>query len=66
MIADPQLFIGLLSQRLVQLICPHCRRPRHEVATERTDDERRWWKASATRTRYICEIMKAARTAGVA
>ena len=27
MIADPQLFIGLLSQRLVQLICPHCRRP---------------------------------------
>lgn len=41
MIADPQLFIGLLSQRLVQLICPHCRRPRHEVATERTDDERR-------------------------
>ncbi|WP_176686968.1 ATPase, T2SS/T4P/T4SS family, partial [Escherichia coli] len=41
MIADPQLFIGLLSQRLVQLICPHCRRPWHEVATERTDDERR-------------------------
>ncbi|EEQ5323099.1 Flp pilus assembly complex ATPase component [Escherichia coli] len=40
MIADPQLFIGLLSQRLVQLICPHCRRPWHEVATGRTDDER--------------------------
>ena len=38
---EPQLFIGLLSQRLVQLICPHCRRPWHEVATERTDDERR-------------------------
>ncbi|EFB5816021.1 Flp pilus assembly complex ATPase component [Escherichia coli] len=41
MIADPQLFIGLLSQRLVQLICPHCRHPWNDVASRRTEDERR-------------------------
>lgn len=41
MIADPQLFIGLLSQRLVQVICPHCRLPWHEVESSRTDEERR-------------------------
>ncbi|CSF57379.1 type II secretion protein [Shigella sonnei] len=40
MIADPQLFIGLLSQRLVQLICPHCRHPWNDVASSRTKDER--------------------------
>ncbi|MCV9879282.1 GspE/PulE family protein [Brenneria izbisi] len=27
MIADPQLLIGLISQRLVQVLCPHCRVP---------------------------------------
>lgn len=41
MIADPQLFIGLLSQRLVQLICPHCRSPWNDVASSRTEAERR-------------------------
>ncbi|UVO09271.1 Flp pilus assembly complex ATPase component TadA [Pectobacterium polonicum] len=25
LIADPQLLIGLISQRLVQILCPHCR-----------------------------------------
>lgn len=25
-IADPQVMVGLLSQRLVQLLCPHCKR----------------------------------------
>lgn len=24
LLADPQLFIGLISQRLVQVLCPHC------------------------------------------
>ena len=25
LLSDPQLFIGLISQRLVQLLCPHCK-----------------------------------------
>lgn len=27
LIADPQIMVGLLSQRLVQTLCPHCRVP---------------------------------------
>lgn len=32
LIADPQLMIGLLSQRLVQTLCPHCRIPWETMA----------------------------------
>lgn len=32
LIADPQIMVGLLSQRLVQTLCPHCRVPWSEKA----------------------------------
>lgn len=30
LLSDPQLFVGLISQRLVQLLCPHCKVPWHK------------------------------------
>lgn len=40
LLADPQLFIGLISQRLVQKLCPHCRRPYAEVCSALTEAQR--------------------------
>ncbi|PUA41487.1 type II secretion protein E [Pseudomonas protegens] len=40
MIADPQLMIGLISQRLVQRLCSHCKRPYREVAAELDKEDR--------------------------
>ena len=40
LLTDPQLFIGLISQRLVQVLCPHCRRPWSAVEGDLTDLQR--------------------------
>ncbi|OCQ52560.1 Toxin coregulated pilus biosynthesis protein T [Photorhabdus australis subsp. thailandensis] len=40
LIADPQLLMGLISQRLVQRICLHCKRSYASVASQLTPDER--------------------------
>ncbi|PAV01902.1 type II secretion protein E, partial [Arsenophonus sp. ENCA] len=37
---DPQLLIGLISQRLVQRLCPHCKIPYHRVAERLEEDDR--------------------------
>lgn len=39
LLTDPQLFIGLISQRLVQLLCPACKRPWSEVKDALTPEE---------------------------
>ncbi|MDN0112726.1 GspE/PulE family protein [Yersinia mollaretii] len=33
-VADPQVMIGLISQRLVQLLCPHCKKSWHDVEAD--------------------------------
>lgn len=38
LIADPLLFIGLMSQRLVQKLCPHCKQ-KYDVARAKLTDE---------------------------
>ncbi len=40
LLTDPQLMIGLISQRLVQLLCPECKKPWSAVESTLTDDER--------------------------
>ena len=40
LIADPQLMTGLISQRLVQRLCPACALTLDEVADSLTEDER--------------------------
>ncbi|HGJ5899811.1 GspE/PulE family protein [Arsenophonus apicola] len=40
LIADPQLFVGLISQRLVQRLCPHCKVPYQQVAGQLEKDDR--------------------------
>ncbi|AUH01899.1 pilus assembly protein [Prodigiosinella confusarubida] len=40
LIADPQIMIGLLSQRLVQTLCPHCRIPWTQKASALPADVR--------------------------
>ncbi|WP_449631938.1 GspE/PulE family protein [Rahnella aceris] len=39
-VADPQLMIGLIAQRLVQLLCPHCKRSWEQVI-ETMDPEKK-------------------------
>ncbi|ENY6952348.1 ATPase, T2SS/T4P/T4SS family, partial [Shigella flexneri] len=41
LIADPLLFIGLLSQRLVQKLCPYCKRTYAEMADKLSTEERK-------------------------
>lgn len=31
-VADPQVMIGLIAQRLVQLLCPHCKKSWSDVS----------------------------------
>lgn len=38
-IADPQMMVGLLSQRLVQLLCPHCKLPWETVKPSLSADQ---------------------------
>ena len=40
LIADPQLFVGLISQRLVQRLCPHCKVPYPQVAGQLEEGDR--------------------------
>nr|WP_164703663.1 ATPase, T2SS/T4P/T4SS family [Candidatus Hamiltonella defensa] len=40
LLADPQLLIGLISQRLVQRLCPHCKVPYQQVAGQLEADDR--------------------------
>lgn len=40
LLADPQLLIGLISQRLVQRLCPHCKVPYQRVAGQLEEDDR--------------------------
>ncbi|WP_253299613.1 GspE/PulE family protein [Citrobacter cronae] len=40
LVADAQLLIGLISQRLVQVLCPHCRIPWSEKKGKLTAEER--------------------------
>ncbi|WOY03081.1 GspE/PulE family protein [Dickeya fangzhongdai] len=40
LIADAQLMIGLISQRLVPVLCPHCRVPWHEKAPTLSEETR--------------------------
>ena len=40
LLSDPQLFIGLASQRLVQTLCPHCAQQWEQVACELEPDLR--------------------------
>ncbi len=65
MIADPQLFIGLLSQRLVQVICPHCRLPGMRWRAPGRMKNDAWWKTSASPMPCIFVTITAAHTAGV-
>ncbi|MEQ0866965.1 GspE/PulE family protein [Pseudomonas aeruginosa] len=41
LIADSQLMIGLISQRLVQRLCPACRRAYREIADSLSEEDRR-------------------------
>lgn len=38
-VADPQVMIGLIAQRLVQLLCPHCKKRWSEVKDELNTDQ---------------------------
>lgn len=38
-VADPQVMIGLIAQRLVQLLCPHCKRRWEEVKNQLDQDQ---------------------------
>lgn len=42
LIADAQLLIGLISQRLVQVLCPHCKVPWSRKKDQLTPDQRRY------------------------
>lgn len=39
LLTDPQLFIGLISQRLVQLLCPACKQPWSAVRAQLTAEQ---------------------------
>lgn len=39
LLSDPQLMIGLISQRLVQLLCPECKKPFSEVEKKMSSEE---------------------------
>jgi type II secretory ATPase GspE/PulE/Tfp pilus assembly ATPase PilB-like protein len=38
-VADPQVMIGLIAQRLVQLLCPHCKQPWEQVKAKLDKDK---------------------------
>jgi type II secretory ATPase GspE/PulE/Tfp pilus assembly ATPase PilB-like protein len=38
-VADPQVMIGLIAQRLVQLLCPHCKKSWEQVKSRLDDDQ---------------------------
>ncbi|WP_436883025.1 GspE/PulE family protein [Enterobacter asburiae] len=38
-VMDPQMMVGLLSQRLVQVLCPHCKIPWVQKKDSLTDDQ---------------------------
>lgn len=40
LLTDPQLMTGLISQRLVQLLCPQCKKPFSGIENTLTEDER--------------------------
>ena len=40
MVMDPQVVIGLIAQRLVQILCPSCKKGWNEVRDTLADDER--------------------------
>ncbi|HID3656874.1 TPA: GspE/PulE family protein [Serratia marcescens] len=39
-VADPQVMIGLIAQRLVQLLCPHCKEPWIKVKSTLPEEKR--------------------------
>lgn len=40
MVMDPQVVIGLIAQRLVQTLCPNCKKSWHDVRENLSDDDR--------------------------
>lgn len=40
MVMDPQVFIGLIAQRLVQTLCPSCKKGWHDVRETLAEDDR--------------------------
>lgn len=40
LLTDPQLMIGLISQRLVQLLCPHCKQPWSAVKAQLCQEDK--------------------------
>lgn len=38
-VADPQVMIGLIAQRLVQLLCPHCKKRWQQVKAQLDEDQ---------------------------
>ncbi|SUE90397.1 nucleotide-binding protein [Salmonella enterica] len=67
LVADAQLLIGLISQRLVQVLCPACRVPWSVKKDQLTPKNVNIWKSTAQWTGYaglkifISETMKDAR-----
>ncbi|WPM85103.1 ATPase, T2SS/T4P/T4SS family [Apirhabdus apintestini] len=47
LVADAQLLIGLISQRLVQVLCPHCRVPWSVKKTSSPPKNVNIWKSTA-------------------
>ncbi|HDL6535733.1 TPA: Flp pilus assembly complex ATPase component TadA [Yersinia enterocolitica] len=39
LVADPQVLIGLISQRLVQRLCPHCKKTFQQIKEELTEEQ---------------------------
>lgn len=39
-VADPQVMIGLIAQRLVQMLCPHCKKNWNEVSASLEEEKR--------------------------
>ncbi|HDC1790838.1 TPA: Flp pilus assembly complex ATPase component TadA [Salmonella enterica] len=48
LVADAQLLIGLISQRLVQVLCPHCRIPWSVKKEQLTSEEREYLEKYCT------------------